>query len=106
MNMGFTTQTWIKAAGIADASLVAMNYFKCYGNMFSRALLKSSANPMIAAAQRQYGASTAPTCTAGGFSSSDKMCMKMETTASAGETSMGASLLALGSALVIAIFGA
>jgi len=107
MNMGFTTQTWIQAAGIADASLVAMNYFKCYGNMFSRALLKSSPNPMIAAAQRQYGASTAPTCTAGGFSSSDKMCMgAMGATASAGATSMGASLLALGSALVIATFGA
>jgi len=64
-NSQFTVQAWIEAAGIANASLVAMNYYKCNGNVYSRAVLLD--NP----AMKAY----APSCSGGEYSSSDKTCM-------------------------------
>jgi len=77
-NSLFTTQNWIQEAS-ANAQLVAINYFKAYGNVYSRADLLSGAL-----------AWSAETCTAAGFSSTDKMCMPsmptVTTTTSTGAT--------------------
>jgi len=64
MNSQFTAQKWIEAAGITDAKLVAMNYYKCHGNVYSRAVLKNGPSKAMA-----------PSCTAGGYAAVDKMCM-------------------------------
>jgi len=63
-NSQFTVQKWIEAAGIANASLVAMNYYKCHGNVYSRAGLLDG-----------DFAALAPDCSTGAYSSGDKMCM-------------------------------
>merc|ERR1719401_1148437 len=75
MNSEFTVQKWIEAAGIANASLVAMNYFRGYGNVYSRAALMSRGMSAFA-----------PNCTAGGYSSADKMCMPLSSTTTGSTT--------------------
>jgi len=81
MNMQFTVQKWIQAAGIANASLVAMNYYKCHGNVYSRASMKNGAL-----------ASSAPSCTAGNYSSVDNMCMShSSTTTGTSDTTTGST---------------
>jgi len=84
MNMQFTAQKWIEAAGIADAKLVAMNYFKCHGNVYSRASLKNGTNAWMA-----------PTCTAGNYSAVDKMCM------SSGGSTAAPTTMAPGATMVL-----
>lgn len=95
MGSQFTVQKWIQAAGIANASLVAMNYYKGYGNVYSRATMKN--NPALA--------SNAPSCTAGGFSSANKMCMSgtpVEATSGGSTTSWKRSLI-FGIALAVTV---
>jgi len=72
-NSEFTTQKWLQAAGIANATLVAMNYFKAYGNVYSRATIRSG--PL---------SSLAVNCTEGNFSSADKMCISHSSTTTGG----------------------
>jgi len=69
MNSELTIQKWLQAAGIADATLVAMNYLKVYGNVYTRATLLSGSY-----------ASMALDCTTGNFSSANKMCMSHSST--------------------------
>jgi len=83
----FSVQKWIQNAS-ANAQLVAMNYFKAYGNVYSRADLLSGSSAMFAMKN----------CTAAGFSSADKMCMPLTGTTD-GTATTGAATTGVGATI-------